>query len=169
MSRHSKLTASSGGVHSAVAYTYATAAARIGATGFTTEDVGKLAWQTDDGSLWILTSAAPVWHQIILDTSGPDTLVVVPFNYTTTTLVLQAISAGDVVRFGQLTVVAAFGAGTQIKFGTSGSPGMFLDIQGNIQGSFRSDECTIISVDDLLMLTVVAVGAIGTGFLFYEV
>jgi hypothetical protein len=57
--RHSKLTATEG-IHTVIAYTYADAAARTGATGFTVEDAGKFAKQLDNGTIWMLTAYSPV-------------------------------------------------------------------------------------------------------------
>jgi len=53
-----------GARHPAHNYEYANAAARTGATGFVTADLYKLAVQTDDYSLWILTSTVPTWVEI---------------------------------------------------------------------------------------------------------
>jgi hypothetical protein len=47
-------------LHGVVAFTYADAAARTGATGLVSTDVGKIAKQSDDGSFWILTNHSPV-------------------------------------------------------------------------------------------------------------
>lgn len=49
-----------GEVHRPYNWAYADAAARTGATGFVAGDVGKLARQTDDNSLWMLTDDSPV-------------------------------------------------------------------------------------------------------------
>jgi len=39
--------------------------ARLAATGFTAEDVGKLAWQDDNRTLWVLTAIGPAtWQQV---------------------------------------------------------------------------------------------------------
>jgi hypothetical protein len=43
---------------------YATAAARLAATGFVATDVGKLAKQQDNGTLWELTAVTPAWVQV---------------------------------------------------------------------------------------------------------
>ncbi len=43
------------------AFTFTTAAARIASTGFTAADVGKLARQSDNNSLWMLTATTPAW------------------------------------------------------------------------------------------------------------
>lgn len=51
-------------VHVPYAFSYADAATRTGATGLTSGDVGKLARQTDDDSLWMLTATTPTWVEI---------------------------------------------------------------------------------------------------------
>lgn len=61
-SRHDKQTGSD--VHGIQAYTYANAAARTGATGFTAGDPGKIALQTDTNTLWFLLDTTPTWLQI---------------------------------------------------------------------------------------------------------
>lgn len=42
-------------------YTYANAAAHTSASGFVTADLGKIAYQSDDGSYWRLTATTPTW------------------------------------------------------------------------------------------------------------
>src|SRR5690242_16220247 len=51
------------GLQNAVAYKweYADASARTAATGFASTDVGTLARQLDNNSLWILTATTPTW------------------------------------------------------------------------------------------------------------
>lgn len=67
--------ASSTAVHIPTAATYANAAARTAATGFPrgsggaivafdSSDVGKIARQSDDNSIWMLTATTPTWIQI---------------------------------------------------------------------------------------------------------
>jgi hypothetical protein len=51
-------------LHSIYAYSYANAAARTGASGFVTADIGKVAWQTDDDTFWLLKATTPTWAQI---------------------------------------------------------------------------------------------------------
>jgi hypothetical protein len=60
---HSRQTPAEG-VHTAIAYTYANAAARMGAVGFVTDDLGKLAWQQDDNTFWVLSATAPAWVEL---------------------------------------------------------------------------------------------------------
>lgn len=63
---HKKLPASER--HAPWSWSYANAAARTGATGFTADDVGKVAWQDSDGTAWVLTATTPTW--IALGGSG---------------------------------------------------------------------------------------------------
>lgn len=50
-----------GNIHIAHTWEYPNAAARTGASGFVTEDLKKLALQTDDNTLWLLTATTPTW------------------------------------------------------------------------------------------------------------
>ena len=57
-------------VHAPYSFEYADAAARLAATGFIINHVGKLARQISDNTSWILTNYSPiVWHRF--DASGP--------------------------------------------------------------------------------------------------
>lgn len=49
-----------GGIHQIANWTYASAGARTGAVGLVAADVGKVAWQTDDDTFWVLTDDSPV-------------------------------------------------------------------------------------------------------------
>lgn len=60
---HGKVTRAEG-IHTLVAYSYASAALRNSATDFTAEDVGKLAYQVAGGSYWLLTAVTPTWIQV---------------------------------------------------------------------------------------------------------
>lgn len=53
-----------GDIHRLANWEYATAAARTAATGFVADDIGKIAKQTDNGTLWELTAVTPAWQQI---------------------------------------------------------------------------------------------------------
>ena len=56
---HSALTGTN--IHVPYAWSYADQTAREAASGFAAGDVGKLALQEDDDSLWILTATTPTW------------------------------------------------------------------------------------------------------------
>lgn len=49
-----------GEIHRPYNYSYADAAARLAATGFVAGDVGKLARQVDNNTLWMLTDDSPI-------------------------------------------------------------------------------------------------------------
>lgn len=53
-----------GSVHAPFNWSYANAAARAAATGFTSADLYKLAIQLDDFSVWMLTATAPTWLRV---------------------------------------------------------------------------------------------------------
>lgn len=60
-------------VHVPYAWSYADEAARTGASGFVAGDVGKMALQEDDNSLWTLIATTPTWVPVGGggDASGP--------------------------------------------------------------------------------------------------
>lgn len=62
MAKHSLV--SLGARHPAHSYEYANTAARTGASGFASTDIGKLARQTDDNTYWVLTAITPTWTEI---------------------------------------------------------------------------------------------------------
>lgn len=62
--RHSAQAPTNGGNHVIHAYEYADAAARTGAIGFVTADLGKVARQLDTGTFWLLTATTPTWVQL---------------------------------------------------------------------------------------------------------
>lgn len=61
-----------GEIHVPYNWSYADAAARTGAGGFVAGDVGKLARQEDDNTIWILTATTPTWVQIGSNASEVD-------------------------------------------------------------------------------------------------
>ena len=70
MSLHSKLTK----IHVAENWVYGNAAARTSATGFATDgsDIGKLAYQSDEGSYWRLLSNTPTWQSVGTSLADPS-------------------------------------------------------------------------------------------------
>jgi len=59
--RHQDLTIN----HRLESFVYANAAARTGATGFVSGDVGRIAYQTDTGQYWRLIDPTPTWGLIV--------------------------------------------------------------------------------------------------------
>lgn len=88
-------------VHVPYAFSYANAAARTGATGFVSGDVGKFARQTDDNSIWMLLATTPTW--IAVSASGGGTVTSV------------------FTRTGAVVAVAGDYTATQITFSPNGN------------------------------------------------
>lgn len=57
-------------IHIPYNWTYANAAARTGAGGFVSGDVGKLARQTDNDTFWILLTTGPTWGMVFAKGDG---------------------------------------------------------------------------------------------------
>jgi hypothetical protein len=72
MSIHKNLDTTNG-IHIPHAYSYADATARGAASGFTSDDLYKLALQTDNNTLWILTAVTPTWVQVGLYSAAGTT------------------------------------------------------------------------------------------------
>lgn len=68
------------GIHSIVAFTYATSGSLAAASGFQTYDLYKLALVTGDNSMWVLVNtAAPTWAPVQTSGSGgPSTGAALP-------------------------------------------------------------------------------------------
>lgn len=123
MALHGNLVA--GDIHLPYNWTYADTAARTGASGFVAGDVGKLARQTDDDSIWMLTATAPTWHRIAdggtpdahastHDGDGADTIA------SATTQKSGLMSTADKTKLDALLAEYAFG-------GSSGESSTQLD------------------------------------------
>ena len=73
MAQHSTLSPADG-IHKPYSFEFADASARASATNsvpssaYTSADVGKIALQTDDGSIWRLTATTPTWAKIAQQT-----------------------------------------------------------------------------------------------------
>lgn len=61
---HGDFPVNKGVIHKPYEWEYANAAARTGASGFVSGDIGKLARQSDDNTLWMLTATTPTWQQV---------------------------------------------------------------------------------------------------------
>lgn len=80
-------------IHIPYAFSYANAGARTGATGFVSGDVGKLARQTDNNTLWMLTAITPTW--IAIGGSSTDELAKISSADTTASYLENKIVAGS--------------------------------------------------------------------------
>lgn len=73
MALHRTLTTTDG-IHILHAYSYADETARLAASGFVAEDVGKMAQQQADGTFWILSNHSPItWIPVAGGLSNPMT------------------------------------------------------------------------------------------------
>lgn len=93
---HSRQSPTNGGIHVPYAYLYANAAARTGATGFIAADVGKLALQSDNNSLWMLTAITPTWNELQTGSSSGD--VVGPGSATNNAAVRFDTASGKLIQ-----------------------------------------------------------------------
>lgn len=84
--------------HVTHAYTYADAAARTGASGFTSGDLGKIARQTDNETYWVLVATTPTWKELTSTGLGTDELAKVSVNDTTAGYLNGKIVAGSNVQ-----------------------------------------------------------------------
>ena len=127
--------------HLLESWTYANAAARTGATGFSLGDVGRIAYQTDTGQYWRLINSAPVW-QIIAPPIAPvyaslQTVAANPTGSTSAagtmaglgtvtwgTAVITPVTSGKifVTIAGTLSNSGAQAAQTAIRYGTGAAP-----------------------------------------------
>src|SRR6056297_1084581 len=72
MSIHRKLTGEQ--VHTPITWEYDDATARTSPSGFLSTDIGKIAWQKDDDSFWILKTVAPIWISFFSDAPSDDSV-----------------------------------------------------------------------------------------------
>jgi hypothetical protein len=77
--------------HIVYSWTYANATARNAATGFALADLGKVAWQLDDNSLYLLTATTPSWTLIGAMASMTDVTLI---DFDTAGEILIAGAAG---------------------------------------------------------------------------
>jgi hypothetical protein len=63
MGLHNALTGAD--IHVIHTYTYANQTARLAATGFVSADIGKVAYQTDNSTVWVLVGYSPIlWSEL---------------------------------------------------------------------------------------------------------
>jgi len=96
--------------HQIHAYTYASAAARVAGTGFVAADLNKIAIQTDNNSLWILTAVTPTWVSV-----GGITRIISSISAATTAL---AVANADYIYLvsGTTTLTLPTAVGNTNKY-----------------------------------------------------
>jgi hypothetical protein len=96
----------------------------------------------------------------------------VPFTFASGTLVIGAVAIGTIIALAQISITTPFPPGSNIQFGTTGNPTMFLNLDSADAGhnnSYNELEVVTINLNDLLILTTNTTGPIGSGTLYYEV
>lgn len=106
------------GIHTPIAFDYANAAARTGATGFVSTDLYKFARQTDDGSIWILTAITPTWVRVGVSGLTAIEIINTPAGSIVATTVQAAINELDTEKQGVLTNSAGLAAALSDETGT---------------------------------------------------
>lgn len=72
MTHHKDLTAKD--IHSPYSFLYQNSNDRVNSIGFTNEDIGKLARQLSDDSIWILIDTKPSWLKLLVQGDGTNPL-----------------------------------------------------------------------------------------------
>jgi hypothetical protein len=108
-------------IHVSHAYTYASASARTAATGFIVTDIGKVAFQSDTKSFWILTNNSPVtWAELTQTTANvPGNIITVgksgPVDFNSIASAI-ALATTRIVSGQQQCVVVYPGIYTEFPF-----------------------------------------------------
>lgn len=131
-----------GEIHIAVNWVYANSAARLAATGFVSADVYKIAVQSDDFSLWLLTDDSPItWKDIGTSSSSRAA------NPMTT--------AGDIIYGGASGVETRLAVGSEgtILQVVSGTPAWAGATTGGSVNAQTGTSYTILDTDARKLVT----------------
>lgn len=127
------------------------------------------------GSTWFASQGIPVPPVIPpLPPGSGETVVAVPFTFATPSpLLLGAIHAGQVLNRASLLIQVPFdGENSQISFGTSSNPILYLQCAGPSPGysvQYDSNEVSVTPSADILLLSLSTPGATqGQGMLLYK-
>jgi len=96
-----------------------------------------------------------------------DNVMSMNFNGGIGTSVLQALTAGAILLFSQITISTPFDDGTTIQLGTSAQLNQFIDLSDPAPGSY-ADALILVPQNDFLILTVISPSSNGSGTVFYE-
>lgn len=111
----------------------------------------------------------------LVDGGGPpplssELIALVPFNFTTGTLILGPIVAGWTINEVVFVIQTPFSGATAIKFGTSTD--IFFELDTPIIGiaqQYLSPLIIVAPVNDVLLLQVAGGASAGAGLLFYRI
>lgn len=137
MTLHSEIVPDS--IHVIHNWSYADATARTAATGFSAGDVGKIAWQRDTESLWILTDDSPItWIAV-----SPGSAAVISVNTHTGAVVLASDDISDTAQTHKFTTSAEITKLSGIATGaTANSSDATLLARANHTGTQSADTLT---------------------------
>jgi hypothetical protein len=143
--RHQDLTIN----HILESWVYANAAARTGATGFVAGDIGRIAYQSDNGTYWRLTATTPTWASLqplayasLLATAGN------PTGTASTAFVMMGLGGTFKITptaTGKMHIliqgylfgtVASVGMLAQLRYGTGAAPANGAAAAGTGIGNF---------------------------------
>lgn len=94
-----------GSIHIPHQWEYVDTNARTSATGFVSTDIGKLARQTDNNTLWMLTATTPTWKEV----GGGSGDVVGPVSSTNNGIVLFDSTTGKLIKDSQKSITTTLG------------------------------------------------------------
>lgn len=124
------------GIHTGFSYVYADETARLAASGFVADDIGKIAWQQDNNTTWILTAVTPTWVQLADGLPyGQE------FNSVESTPLQSTSSATFVQAWTHTTPVLPIGT-YRFEF--------FMTVEGSVAGNHIAWQIDLDNVPDLL-------------------
>ncbi len=134
--------------HAPHSFEYANAAAREAATGFVTADIGKLAWQTDDDTFWVLKATTPTWVLLGTAASAVDTYW---RNNTVLAMHFDGANGSTTITDQKGKAATAYGnahiSTAQSKFGGSSAyfdgTGDYISFASNSDFSFGTGDFTV--------------------------
>ena len=94
-----------GSIHIIHNYEYANEAARLAATGFTANDVGKVAQQQSDKTYWILSDHSPITWKQLCSSGGITGDVIGPASATDGNIALFDGTTGKLIKNGPAPIV----------------------------------------------------------------
>lgn len=121
-------------VHVVHAYTYADATARGAATGFTSADVGKVAWQQDTDVLYLLTDDSPITWVAIGSGGGGSGDVVGPASATDNAIARYDGTTGKLIQNSGATIDDS-GNITATNLSGTNTGDQTISLTGDVTGS----------------------------------
>lgn len=128
--------------HPIYTWSYSTEAARLADTSFVVSDIGKLAWEVDNNTFWVLLSVTPISWAAINTTAAPATSLNIPAsgvardltgNFSANSISAHLIGNADTASTlltartifitGEVNGSAVFDGSSDIQITTTATPG----------------------------------------------